>query len=136
MYLKTKFPRISDVKIKEGVTVGPQIRQLIQDAKFKYQLTEVYKSSLEIIKKCHKYFFERVGGIIRQKIIVVRCLILYNTIKLHSVICFKGTFIRLALRVLPRKSRDSKRRAQRCISPANTHHTKAVPRQVQSQYVG
>jgi hypothetical protein len=33
MYLNSKFPRISDAKIKEGVTVGPQIRELIQDAK-------------------------------------------------------------------------------------------------------
>jgi len=61
MYLKTKFPRISDVEIKERVTVGPQIRELIQDAKFKYQLTEVYKSSLEITPKCHKHFFLRGG---------------------------------------------------------------------------
>jgi hypothetical protein len=35
LYLKTKFPRISDVKIKEAVTVGPQISELIQDAKSK-----------------------------------------------------------------------------------------------------
>jgi len=29
MYLKNKFPRISDAKIKEGVFGGPQIRDLI-----------------------------------------------------------------------------------------------------------
>jgi len=29
MYLKNKFPRISDAKIKEGVFGGPQIRELI-----------------------------------------------------------------------------------------------------------
>ena len=50
MYLKTKFPRISDAKIKEGVNVGPQIRELIQDAKFKYQLTEVYKAAWKSFK--------------------------------------------------------------------------------------
>ena len=37
MYLKNKFPRISDAKIKEGVFVGPQIRELIQDVKFEDQ---------------------------------------------------------------------------------------------------
>jgi hypothetical protein len=33
MYLKNKFPTISDVKIKEGISVGPQIRVLIQEVK-------------------------------------------------------------------------------------------------------
>lgn len=30
-YLKTKFPRISDAKLKEGIFVGPQIRELMSD---------------------------------------------------------------------------------------------------------
>jgi hypothetical protein len=34
MYLKNNFPRISDAKIKEGVFVGPQLRELIHDVKF------------------------------------------------------------------------------------------------------
>jgi hypothetical protein len=34
MCLKYKFPKISDDKIKEGVFVGPQIKELIQDVKF------------------------------------------------------------------------------------------------------
>jgi len=29
MYLKNKFPRIGDAKIKDGIFVGPQIRELI-----------------------------------------------------------------------------------------------------------
>lgn len=33
-FLKTKFPRLSEGKIKEGVFVGPQIRQLFQDSTF------------------------------------------------------------------------------------------------------
>jgi hypothetical protein len=37
MYLRNKFPRISDAKIKEGVFFGPQIRGLIQDVKFEDQ---------------------------------------------------------------------------------------------------
>lgn len=32
--MKTKFPKISDTKIKEGIFVGPQIRALIFDANF------------------------------------------------------------------------------------------------------
>ena len=35
LYLKNKFPRTRDAKIKEGIFVGPQIRQLIiRDVKF------------------------------------------------------------------------------------------------------
>lgn len=33
-YLKNKFPKISDAKIKEGLFVGPQIRELMQDPDF------------------------------------------------------------------------------------------------------
>ncbi|GBN25262.1 hypothetical protein AVEN_272261-1 [Araneus ventricosus] len=31
-FLKTKFPRLSEAKIKEGISVGPQIRQLFKDS--------------------------------------------------------------------------------------------------------
>ena len=34
MYFKNTFPRIGDVKTKEGVFVGPQVRELIQNIKF------------------------------------------------------------------------------------------------------
>jgi len=30
-YLRNKFPNLSDAKIKEGIFVGPQIRELLQD---------------------------------------------------------------------------------------------------------
>ena len=30
-YVRSKFPNVSDAKIKEGIFVGPQIRELLQD---------------------------------------------------------------------------------------------------------
>ncbi|GBM91086.1 hypothetical protein AVEN_135107-1 [Araneus ventricosus] len=33
-FLKTRFPRLSEAKIKEGIFVGPQIRQLFKDSTF------------------------------------------------------------------------------------------------------
>jgi hypothetical protein len=51
MNLKSKFSRTSDAKLKERGFVGPQIRELIHDVKFEDQLSEVEKSSMEIIKK-------------------------------------------------------------------------------------
>jgi hypothetical protein len=35
------FPRLSDAKIKEGIFVGPQIRELTKDKTFDYILNEV-----------------------------------------------------------------------------------------------
>ena len=39
-YLKTKFPKISDSKIKEGIFVGPQINILMLDEHFKSIMDE------------------------------------------------------------------------------------------------
>jgi hypothetical protein len=39
------FPSTSDAKFKEAVFFGPQITQLIQDVKFKDQLSEVEEAS-------------------------------------------------------------------------------------------
>jgi len=50
MYLKNKFPRINDAKMKEGVFVGPHIGELIQDVKFADQLSEVEKSAWKSFK--------------------------------------------------------------------------------------
>jgi hypothetical protein len=50
MYLENKYPRISDAKIKEGVFVASQIRELIQKVKFEDQLSEVEKSERKSFK--------------------------------------------------------------------------------------
>ena len=50
MYLKNKFPTISDAKIKEGIPVGPPIIELIQDVKSEDQLSEVEKAVLQSCK--------------------------------------------------------------------------------------
>jgi hypothetical protein len=57
MYLKTKLPRISDTKIKEGACAGPQIREPVQDVKSEEQLSEVGKATKKSLKKCLYQFF-------------------------------------------------------------------------------
>ena len=57
MYLKNKLPRISDAKIKEGVRVGPQIRELIQDVECEDQLSEVGKAAWKSLKNVTTIFF-------------------------------------------------------------------------------
>ena len=39
-YLRNKFPNVSDVNIKEGKFIGPQIRELIKDKQFDEYLDE------------------------------------------------------------------------------------------------
>ncbi|GBN60525.1 hypothetical protein AVEN_5643-1 [Araneus ventricosus] len=42
-FLKTKFPRLSEAKIKEEIFVGPQIRQLFKDSTFMKHLNRKEK---------------------------------------------------------------------------------------------
>ncbi|GBN17429.1 hypothetical protein AVEN_230206-1 [Araneus ventricosus] len=39
-YLRLKFPKVSETKIKEGIFVGPQFRQLMKDPAFESKLTK------------------------------------------------------------------------------------------------
>jgi hypothetical protein len=56
MCLKHKFPRLSDAKIKEGIFVGPQIRELIKDEQCEEQLNEVGKAAWQALKNVMKSF--------------------------------------------------------------------------------
>ena len=49
-YLTRKFPRISDAKIKEGVFIGPQIRQLLEGDGSDQALSEMEKTAWEAFK--------------------------------------------------------------------------------------
>ena len=59
---------ISDAKIKVGVFVGPQMKELIQDTKSEDQLSEVEEAAWKSFKTVTITF---LGEIIRQKTIVV-----------------------------------------------------------------
>lgn len=56
LYLKEKFPRVSDAKIKEGVFVGPQIRSLIKDVQFDGLLSKKEKIAWNAFKDVVKNF--------------------------------------------------------------------------------
>jgi len=58
-YLKEKFPGISDPKIKEGIFVGPKIRALIRDVKFKDLLSQIEKSAWKSFKSVVIFFFKK-----------------------------------------------------------------------------
>lgn len=50
LYLKEKIPKISDAKIKEGIFVGPQIRESIKDTTFAEKLSDLEKSAWKAFK--------------------------------------------------------------------------------------
>jgi hypothetical protein len=49
-YLWEKFPRLSGAKLKEGVFIGPQIRDLIKDKYFDTLLQGDEKAALDSFK--------------------------------------------------------------------------------------
>jgi hypothetical protein len=46
-YLRKKFPKVSDAKKKEGIFVGPQIKQLIEDHNFSTKLNATARRAWE-----------------------------------------------------------------------------------------
>lgn len=51
LFLQNKFPRISEAKLKEGIFVGPQIRELMKDTQFEIQLNMEEAAAWQSFKK-------------------------------------------------------------------------------------
>ena len=57
-YLREKFPRLSEAKLKEGISIGPQIRDLIKDEYFNKLLQGNEKAVWDSFKFVVKGFLE------------------------------------------------------------------------------
>ena len=56
MYLRGKFPKTSDAKIKEGIFIGPEIRKVMLDDNFDEKLNDIEKSAWIAFKNvCHNF---------------------------------------------------------------------------------
>jgi hypothetical protein len=55
-YLRENFPKFSDAKLKEGVFIERQIREIIDDDLFEHLLTETEKSLWLMFKAVVLYF--------------------------------------------------------------------------------
>ena len=55
-YVRTKFPNVSDAKIKEGIFIVPQIRELMQDEQFDEDLNETESNAWLSFKRICKDF--------------------------------------------------------------------------------
>jgi len=54
--VRNKFPNVSDAKIKEGIFIGPQIRELMQDKQFDEDLNETERNARLSFKRICKDF--------------------------------------------------------------------------------
>jgi hypothetical protein len=113
-YLKYKFSRISDTKIKEGEFVGLRVRELIteliQNVKFEEWLSKVEKAAWKSFKNITTIFF---WEIIQKKTVVIWSLIKYiqsyKAMGCNTRMSLKVHFLDSHSRLLPRKSRGSER---------------------------
>ena len=56
-YVRNKFPNVSNAKIKEGIFIGPQIRELMQDKQFDEDLNETERNAWLSFKRICKDLF-------------------------------------------------------------------------------
>ena len=55
-YARNKFPNVSDAKIKEGIFIGPQIREMMRDEQFDEDLNEAEINAWMSFKRLCKDF--------------------------------------------------------------------------------
>jgi len=55
-YVRNKYPNVSDTKIKEGIFIGPQMRELMQDKQFDEDLNETERNAWLSFKRICKDF--------------------------------------------------------------------------------
>ena len=55
-YVRNKFPNVNDAEIKEGIFIGPQIRELVQDKQFDEDLNESERNAWLSFKRICKDF--------------------------------------------------------------------------------
>lgn len=55
-YLKIKFPKLSDAKIREGIFVGPQIRKLFKDQNFQEKMNNLELAALTSFSQICAHF--------------------------------------------------------------------------------
>jgi hypothetical protein len=54
--MRNKFPYVSDAKIREGIFIGPQVRELVQDKQFDEDLNETEGNACLSLKMIFKEF--------------------------------------------------------------------------------
>jgi len=68
-HVRNKFPNVSDAKIKEGIFIGPQIREIMQDKLFDEDLNETEKNARLSFKRLCKDFLGNHKAVNYQNIV-------------------------------------------------------------------
>ncbi|UYV63336.1 hypothetical protein LAZ67_2003775 [Cordylochernes scorpioides] len=87
-YLKQKFPSISDTNIKEGIFVGPQNRELLQDGNFEDSLNEVEAAAWNSFRNICKNFLgnvkvENYSDVVNELLLSYKALGCNMSLKIH-----------------------------------------------------
>ncbi|UYV81453.1 hypothetical protein LAZ67_20001237 [Cordylochernes scorpioides] len=87
-YLKQKCSSISDAKIKEGIFVGPQIREFLQDRNFQNSLNEVEAAAWNSFRNVCKNFLgsvkvENYRDIVNDLLLSYKALGCNMSLKIH-----------------------------------------------------
>ncbi|UYV61607.1 hypothetical protein LAZ67_1005527 [Cordylochernes scorpioides] len=87
-YLKQKFSSISEAKIKEGIFVGPQIRELQQDGNFQNSSNEVETAAWNSFRNVCKNFLgsvkvENYRDIVNDLLLSYKALGCNMSLKIH-----------------------------------------------------
>ncbi|UYV72920.1 hypothetical protein LAZ67_10001186 [Cordylochernes scorpioides] len=96
-YLKQKCSSISDAKIKEGIFVGPQIRELLQDGNFQNSLNEVEAAAWNSFRNVCKNFLgsvkvENYRDIVNDLLLSYKALGCNMSLKIHFLHSHLGFF--------------------------------------------
>jgi hypothetical protein len=108
-YVRNKFPNVSDAKIKEGIFIGPQIRELMQDKQFDEGLNENERNAWLSFKRICKDFLGNHKAANYQD--VVQDLLTSNK-AMGCNMSLKIHFFGVPLRFFPRRSLRSQRRTR------------------------
>ena len=89
-YVRNKFPNVSDTKIKEGIFIVPQIRELVQDKQFDEDLNETERNAWLSFKKICKDFLEnhkavKYQDVVQDLLTFYKALGCNMSLKIHSL---------------------------------------------------
>jgi len=103
-YVRNKFPNVSDAKIKEGIFIGPQMRELMQDKQFDEDLNETGRNArLSFERVCKDFLGNHKAA--NYKDVVQDLLTSYKAMGCNMSL--KIHFLESHLDFFPRKSRRS-----------------------------
>ena len=103
-YLRNKFPNVSDAKIKEGIFIGTQIREIMQDKQFDEDLNETERNAWLSFKRIWRDFLGNHKAVNYQDLLQ-DLLTSYKAMGCNM--SRKIPFLESHLDFFPRKSRQS-----------------------------